>query len=87
LPEVTTIFGVSGVLGLKRFWAQNIASRAGGIRPPSSEDDLRADNVLLAALRLGVRETIDFLLTEAPSFDAFEEWCSRRTAARLIRPG
>ena len=30
--------------------------------------------MLLAGLRLGVRETVNFLMTEAPSFEEFEEW-------------
>lgn len=66
--------GVSGIVSLKRFWAQNTASRTGGNGHTRCADDLRADNVLLAGLRLGVRETMNFLMTEAPSFEKFEEW-------------
>jgi len=66
--------GALGILCLKRFWEQEIASRAGGRRHPASADDLRTDKVLLAGLGLGVRETIDFLMTAAPSFAEFEEW-------------
>jgi hypothetical protein len=76
-PAVSANAGESGALGilhLKRFWAQNITSRASVNRHPSSAGDLRADNVLLAGLRLGLRETINFLMTETPSFEAFEEW-------------
>lgn len=35
---------------------------------------LVAENVLLAGLRLGVRETLDFLMTAVPSFEEFEAW-------------
>lgn len=76
-PAVSANSGEPGrlrILCLKRFWAQKIASRAGGNRGPSSADDLRADRVLLAGLRLGLRETIDFLMTAAPSFEEFEQW-------------
>ena len=66
--------GRLGILCLKRFWAQKIASRAGGSRVLSSADDLRTDRVLLAGLRLGVRETLDFLMTAPPSFEEFEKW-------------
>lgn len=66
--------GALGILCLKRFWAQKTASRTGGNRHPSSADDLRAGNVLLAGLRLGVRETINFLMEGTPSFEEFEEW-------------
>jgi hypothetical protein len=64
----------TGILHLKRFWTQNIASRTGGNGHPSSPDDLRADKVLLAGLRLGLRETLDFLMTETRSFEEFEAW-------------
>lgn len=66
--------GALGILCLRRFWEKKIASRAGGKRHPSNTEDLRTDNVLLAGLRLGVRETINFLMTEAPLFEEFEEW-------------
>jgi hypothetical protein len=35
---------------------------------------MRADKLLLAGLRLGIRETLDFLTTAAPSFEEFEAW-------------
>jgi hypothetical protein len=47
--------GALGVLGLRRFWMRKIASRAGVDRDPVTSDDLCAENVLLAGLRLGVR--------------------------------
>jgi hypothetical protein len=66
--------GISGVVGLRRFWAEKAASRTGGHRPPPGAGDLRAENVLLAGLRLGLRETMNFLMTAAPSFEEFEAW-------------
>jgi Phytanoyl-CoA dioxygenase (PhyH) len=66
--------GALGVPYLKRFWARQRASRGGGNHHPSNADDLRADNVLLAGLRLGIRETLDFLITGTPSFEEFETW-------------
>jgi phytanoyl-CoA dioxygenase PhyH len=70
------------ILHLKRFWAQRTAPRRGQSSPPSA-DDLRADNVLLAGLKLGLRETIDFLLTQAPSFEQFEEWIRARNGGAI----
>jgi hypothetical protein len=67
---------------LQRFWAQRTASRRGESCPPSA-DDLRADKVLLAGLRLGLRETIDFLVTGAPSFEQFEEWVRARNGGAI----
>ena len=65
--------GASGIICLKRFWARRIAARNGNGDPASAED-LRTDNVLLAGLRLGVRETTDFLMAGAPSFEEFQAW-------------
>jgi hypothetical protein len=65
--------GALGILCLKRFWQQKTASRAGNQHLPSA-DELRADHVLLAGLRLGVRETLEFLMTGVPSFEEFEAW-------------
>lgn len=75
-PEVRTDAderGALGILYLKRFWGQRLASRA-GIQSLPSADELRAERVLLAGLRLGLRETLAFLMTEAPSFEEFEAW-------------
>ena len=88
-PAVPANAGESGTLGipdLKRFWTQHIASRASGNQQPSSADYLRADKVLLAGLRLGLRETINFLMTETPSFEAFEEWVLTKNGG-AIEPG
>jgi hypothetical protein len=51
-----------------------MASRTGRDRQTPGAGDLRANNVLLAGLRLGVRETLDFLMTAVPSFEEFEAW-------------
>jgi ectoine hydroxylase-related dioxygenase (phytanoyl-CoA dioxygenase family) len=65
---------VPPILCLKRFWEQTLASRLNAERIPSTDDTLRQDRVLLAGLRLGLRETLDFLVTEAPAFEEFEQW-------------
>jgi hypothetical protein len=68
---------------LKRFWARKVGARSGEIRRPTTPGDLRADNVLLAGLRLGVRETIDFLMTASPSFEEFEEWVLKKNGGSI----
>lgn len=75
--------GALGVLCLKRFWADKISGRMGGNRHPSSAGDLWADTVLLAGLRLGVRETVDFLMTVNPSFEEFEEWVLKNNGGAI----
>jgi len=65
--------GTLGILCLQRFWAQNTV-REGVSRQAPGADDQRAAKVLLAGLRLGLRETLAFLTTGAPSFAEFEQW-------------
>lgn len=62
---------------------RNIASRTAGTPVPPGEDDLRADQLLLAGLRLGLRETLDFLITGAPSFEEFEAWVLARNGGAI----
>jgi Phytanoyl-CoA dioxygenase (PhyH) len=50
---------------LHRFWAQQMAGTRG---------DWPADNTLLAGLRVGLRETYDYLLNKQPTFAEFEQW-------------
>lgn len=75
--------GALGILYLKRFWAQTIAARRGEDPHPPTADDLRADNVMLAGLRLGVRETLNFLMTGGPSFEEFEAWVLTRNGGAI----
>jgi hypothetical protein len=65
--------GALGIVGLKDYWARRAASRAGR-EAPSDPADQCAENVLLAGLRLGIRETLEFLMTKAPPFEEFEAW-------------
>jgi len=67
--------GALGVVYLKRFWSQKIATHKQAVSPGGiAADDLVAEAVLLAGLRLGVRETLDFLMNAAPTFQEFEAW-------------
>jgi hypothetical protein len=63
-----------GVVYLKRYWSAAIATRTGLDPRCKTAGDLRAECVLLAGLRLGVRETLSFLNGAAPSFEEFEAW-------------
>ena len=66
--------GSLGVCGLKGFWSHRMGARAGEQPQPWAAGDVAADNVLLAGLRLGLRETHDFLFAGNPSFEEFEAW-------------
>jgi ectoine hydroxylase-related dioxygenase (phytanoyl-CoA dioxygenase family) len=66
--------GSLGIIYLKRFWSRTIAARVQPVPGPRTSRDLVAENVLLAGLKLGVRETLDFLMKTTPSFEEFEAW-------------
>jgi Phytanoyl-CoA dioxygenase (PhyH) len=67
-------WGALGVVGLKRLWKQCARGADCGTSQPPNADEMRADRLLLAGLRLGIRETLDFLAATAPSFEQFEAW-------------
>jgi hypothetical protein len=68
--------GSLGVRHLKRFWSAQLA----GIRDDS---DWVADNTLLSGLRVGLRETYDYLLHERPSFEQLEIWILEKNGGVL----
>lgn len=67
-------WGTLGVFGLKRLWGKWARRTDRGAPPPPEAEDPRAAALLLAGLRLGIRETLDFLTATAPSFEQFECW-------------
>ena len=75
--------GALGIFGLKRYWARALATRSGRPPPPLDAQGLRADRVLLAGLRLGLRETLACLMGQAPSFPDFEAWVLARNGGTL----
>src|SRR5580692_643563 len=66
--------GSLGVIYLRRFWSQKISVRMQVVPEAPTARDLVAEKVLLAGLKLGLRETLDFLMTVLPSFEEFETW-------------
>jgi hypothetical protein len=55
---------------LKRFWSREDA-------------DWVADNTLLSGLRVGLRETYDYLFQEKPSLEAFESWILEKNGGSI----
>ena len=72
-----------GVDHLESFWKRHLASRTAAIPASPASADLCADRVLLAGLRLGLRETLDFLIAGAPSFAEFEQWVLARNGGSI----
>ncbi len=78
--------GALGIVHLKRMWSKSMISRLGraGIKPLAR--DLVADTVLLAGLRIGLRETLGHIMTAVPSFAEFEAWVLAKNGGS-IEPG
>ncbi len=76
-------WGTPGVFGLMRFWRQYARRTDCENRQPPNSEDLRGDALLLAGLRLGIRETLDFLTITAPSFEQFEEWVLAKNGGNI----
>jgi hypothetical protein len=77
--------GVLGLIYLKCFWSRTIAARMQSVPDPKTNRDLVAENVMLAGLKLGVRETLDFLMKTAASFEEFEAWVLAKNGG-MIEP-
>jgi len=75
--------GALGVAYLKRFWSRKIAARTPPCESEAIPGDSVAEKVLLAGLRLGIRETSDFLMATAPSFDEFEAWVLAKNGGEI----
>lgn len=65
-----------GIPHLHSFWERSLAQRNRG--GPSDPRDWVADNTLLSALRLSLRETLDYLYSSQPAFSQFEDWVLER---------
>ncbi len=74
--------GSLGVVHLKRFWSERMAGLNGSASNNLIESDWVADNTLLSGLRLGLRETLNYIYANHPAFDRFEAWILEKTAAR-----
>jgi hypothetical protein len=79
LPDIVEP-GSLGVYHLKRYWARTMEARRG--EPPGASEWTR-DKTLLFGLGVGLHETIQFLLGNAPSFEEFENWILERNGGSL----
>ncbi len=71
LPS-SLVTGSLGVPHLKRMWSSALAARAGS--GSSRANEARLDRQVLNALGLGLHQTLQYLMVEAPTFEAFETW-------------
>jgi len=65
--------GALGIYQLKRLWTRAMAARHGR-SAPATMHDRHLDYLVIHASGLGLEQTANYLLREAPSFEAFERW-------------
>jgi hypothetical protein len=75
--------GSLGIPHLKRFWSRHRAGMPGQVNQSEESTDWAADYVLLSGLRLGLRETYDYLYTHAPALEQFEAWILEKNGGTL----
>lgn len=68
---------------LEQFWSRQIAIANGSAQSIEEGCDWVADNTLLCGLRLGLRETYDYLFQKKPSFAEFEAWIVEKNGGLL----
>jgi hypothetical protein len=73
--------GSLGIFHVKRLWSRTQKKRSGHSNrtpDPTSADDWVKDNTLICGLRLGLRETLEYLHGQNPSLERFEKWILER---------
>jgi hypothetical protein len=68
---------------LKRFWSGKLPNARGVVPAPREGLDWVVDNTLLSGLRVGLRETYDFLFRNQPSFAEFEAWILEKNGGAM----
>jgi len=64
---------------LKRCWSSWMAARQG--RPGAGQQEAHRTQVVLAAMGVGLEQTMQYVLREAPDFAEFEDWIVRTAGA------
>jgi ectoine hydroxylase-related dioxygenase (phytanoyl-CoA dioxygenase family) len=66
--------GFLDILHVKRMWSRTQKKPSSQSSDPQAAADWIKDNTLVCGLRLGLRETFQYLYSNRPSFDQFEHW-------------
>jgi len=75
--------GKIGVRHLKRFWSRILANARRPMPGSQQGADWSADNTLLSGLRIGLRETYDYLYQRSPSLEEFELWILEKNGGSI----
>lgn len=63
-----------GVLHLKRYWQKYQLIKSGQLPPDAYQEEWITDTTLLAALGLGLEQTVKHIYNSQESFESFENW-------------
>ena len=70
----STETGTLGVMHLKRYWDKAQLRKSGTLKEDILAEEWNIDNTMLAALGLGLEQTIKQLFSHTGDFSSFEEW-------------
>lgn len=73
LSPSTELSGI-GIMHLKRYWEKNQLKKSGKLGGDAFHEEWNTDINLLAALGLGLEQTIQQIFLSTSDFPAFEEW-------------
>jgi hypothetical protein len=61
----------TGILHLKRYWYKYQLIKSGRLAPDAYQDEWTTDTTLLAALGLGLEQTVKHIYNSRESFESF----------------
>jgi len=70
---------------LKRYWHKMHLKKVGQLKHDSFQDEWQTDVMLLSALELGLHQTLQYLYSQDPSFDQFENWIIETTGGPALK--
>jgi hypothetical protein len=70
----STVTGTSGVMHLKRYWEKCLAQKTGTLSPDALQEEWNTDITMLAALGLGLEQTLKYIYLSDAGFAEFEQW-------------
>ena len=77
--------GSLGIMHLKRYWEKCIAQKNRRLVQNEGQDEWNWDITLLAALGLGLEQTIKFVYHSSSGFDDFERWILEVNGGKLVQ--
>lgn len=75
----------TGILHLKRYWEKHQLAKAGQLPADVIADEWNTDTTLLAALGLGLEQTLKHIYSSGGSFESFENWVASVTDIQAVK--